>query len=82
MKKNYHEGYFFKIQGFEEMQVNTRTCLSRNVSRSWQCTHSQESLINSTKNGTEKDLASQWISTSPKSMISFKFYVKTPQRRL
>ena len=37
-----------------------------------------KSLINSTKNGIEKDFASQWPSTSPKSMISFKFYVKTP----
>ena len=35
-------------------------------------------LINSTKNGTEKDFASQWLSASPNSMISFKLYVQTP----
>ena len=34
-----------------------------------------KSLINSTKNGTEKNVASQWLSISPNSMISFKFYV-------
>ena len=34
-----------------------------------------KSLINSTKNGTEKNFASQWLSISPNSMISFKFYV-------
>ena len=27
--------------------------------------------------GSEKAFASQWLSTSPNSMISFKFYVKT-----
>ena len=32
----------------------------------------------STKNGTEKNFASQWLSISPNSMISFKFYVQTP----
>ena len=32
-----------------------------------------KSLINSTKNGTEKKFASQWLSISPNSMISFKF---------
>ena len=32
-------------------------------------------LINSTKNGTEKNFASQWLSISPNNMISFKFYV-------
>ena len=37
-----------------------------------------KSLINSTKNGTEKNFASQWLSISPNSMISFKFYVQTP----
>ena len=38
-----------------------------------------KSLINSTKNGTEKIFASQWlIIISPNSMISFKFYVQTP----
>ena len=37
-----------------------------------------KSLINSTKNGTEKNFASQWLSRSPNSMISFKFYVQTP----
>ena len=37
-----------------------------------------KSLINSTKNGTEKNFASQWLSISPTSMISFKFYVQTP----
>ena len=37
-----------------------------------------KSLINSTKNGTEKKIASQWLSISPNSMISFKFYVQTP----
>ena len=37
-----------------------------------------KSLINSTKSGTEKDFASQWLSISPNSMISFKFYVQTP----
>ena len=30
------------------------------------------------KNGTEKHFASQWLSTSPNIMISFKFYVQTP----
>ena len=38
----------------------------------------QKSLINSTKNGTEKNFASEWLSISPNSMISFKFYVQTP----
>ena len=37
-----------------------------------------KSLINSTKSGTEKNYANQWLITSPNSMISFKFYVKTP----
>ena len=37
-----------------------------------------KSLINSTKNGTEKNFASQWLSISPNSMISVKFYVQTP----
>ena len=37
-----------------------------------------KSLINSTKNGTEKNFASQWLSISPTNMISFKFYVQTP----
>ena len=37
-----------------------------------------KSLINSTKNGTEKSFASQWLSISPNSMISFKFYVQMP----
>ena len=37
-----------------------------------------KSLSNSTKNGTEKTFASQWLSISPNSMISFKFYVQTP----
>ena len=37
-----------------------------------------KSLINSTKNGTEKNFTSQWLSISPNSMISFKFYVQTP----
>ena len=38
-----------------------------------------KSHINSTKNGTEKNFASQWLSIiSPNSMISFKFYVQTP----
>ena len=37
-----------------------------------------KSLINSTKNGTKKDFATQWLSTSAHSMIGFKFYVKTP----
>ena len=36
-----------------------------------------KSLINSTKNGTEKDFAGQLLSTSQKSMISCKFYAKT-----
>ena len=31
-----------------------------------------------TKNSTEKNFASQWLSISPNSMISFKFYVQTP----
>ena len=30
------------------------------------------------KNGTEENFASQWLSTSPNSMIGFKFYVQTP----
>ena len=30
------------------------------------------------KNGTEKTFASQWLSISPNSMISFEFYVQTP----
>ena len=29
--------------------------------------------VNSTKNGTEKNFASQWLSISPNNMISFKF---------
>ena len=37
-----------------------------------------KSLINSTKNGTEKNFVNQWLSISPNSMISFKFYVQTP----
>ena len=37
-----------------------------------------KSLINSSKNGTENNFASQWLSISPNSMISFKFYVQTP----
>ena len=36
-----------------------------------------KSLINSTKNGTDKSFTTQWLSFSPNSMISFKFYVKT-----
>ena len=39
---------------------------------------SPKSLINSTKNGTEQDFTSQWLSTSPNNMISFKFYVNMP----
>ena len=37
-----------------------------------------KNLINSTKNGIEEDFSTQWLSFSPKSMISFKFYEKTP----
>ena len=37
-----------------------------------------KSLINSTKNGLVKFFANQWLSISPNSMISFKFYVQTP----
>ena len=37
-----------------------------------------KSLINSTKNGRDKGFATQWLSTSRNSMISFKFYVKKP----
>ena len=40
--------------------------------------HIPKSLINTTKNGTEKNFASQRLSISPNSMISFKFYVQTP----
>ena len=36
-----------------------------------------KSLINSSKNGTEKNFASQWLSICPNNMISFKFYVQT-----
>ena len=35
-------------------------------------------LIDLKKNGIEKDFVSQLLSISPNSMISFKFYVKTP----
>ena len=35
-------------------------------------------LIKSRKSGIEENFASQWLSTSPKSMISFNFYVQTP----
>ena len=37
-----------------------------------------KSPINSTKNGTQKNFASQWLSISPNSMTSFKFYVQMP----
>ena len=37
-----------------------------------------KSLTNSTENGTEKNFASHWLSISPNSMISFKFYVQMP----
>ena len=37
-----------------------------------------KSLINSTKNGIEKNFASQWLSTSPNIMINLKSYVKMP----
>ena len=37
-----------------------------------------KSLINSSKNGAKKNVASQWLSISPSSMISFKFYVQMP----
>ena len=37
-----------------------------------------KSLINSTKNGTEKNFASQWLSISQNSMIIFKCYKQMP----
>ena len=37
-----------------------------------------KSFIKSLKNGTEKNLARQWLSISQNSMITFKFYGQTP----
>ena len=78
-KKTYDEAIFSRYGALKRRILQTRTCLSRNVSKSWQCTHSlKTSLILPKKNGTEKHFAIQWLSTSPNSTFSFKFYVQTP----
>ena len=38
----------------------------------------QKASNNSTKNDIEQDFSTQWLSSSPKSMINFKFDAKTP----
>ena len=73
MKKQYDEDYFFEIQSLEEMNaLNAHLPISKCFLKLAMHTF-PKNLINSTKNGTEKDFASQWHSASPNSIISFKF---------
>ena len=77
-KNNMMKANFSRYRALERCMFQMRTSRSQNVSRSWQRTLSPKTLLILQKNNSiDTDFSTQWVSFSPKSMISFKSYEKT-----